>query len=476
MPSRLLPPIAAAALLACLTTAGCRPAMAPAAGPPGAARPKPLPADGMPKPAADTAGAWRSRPDSADRRETVPLGDPSLLAGIPGEGPLVLSTLTTWLADPANHVPLEYQLPAWLEPGAGQVKDLSANPPTRAKIELGRQLFFDPRLSADGSMSCATCHEPAHGFTVATAVVRGVSGAPGRRNPPTLLNRIMLAVGDDRQMWDGRAASVEDALLHTLRDPDEMGAYPETTLAMLREIECYRIQFEKSYGGVSWSALGDAIGQFVRCLVTGDAPYDQLVRWRSYETLPADLLADDPALAARHAEARAAAEAHPVSAAALRGESLFFGNRAWCSACHNGVNFTDECFHNTGVGLDQPDPDLGRYEVTGRDEDWGAFKTPTIRGAVHTAPYMHDGSVATLLDVIEWYAHEGRENRNLDERFRRIPGGVLTTEDKHDLVAFIEACSGPLPAVETGRLPLDPQDADEAGRPADGRQAATRRP
>ncbi|MCS5617605.1 MAG: hypothetical protein NZ658_06365, partial [Pirellulales bacterium] len=92
------------------------------------------------------------------------------------------------------------------------------------------------------------------------------------------------------------------------------------------------------------------------CLVTGDAPYDQLVRWRSYETLPADLLADDSALAARHAEARAAAEAHPVSAAALRGESLFFGNRAWCSACHNGVNFTDECFHNTGVGLDQPDP------------------------------------------------------------------------------------------------------------------------
>ena len=167
------------------------------------------------------------------------------------------------------------------------------------------------------------------------------------------------------------------------------------------------------------------------CLVTGDAPYDQLVRWRSYETLPADLLADDLALAARHAEARAAAEAHP---------------------------------------------DLGRYEVTGRDEDWGAFKTPTIRGAVHTAPYMHDGSVATLLDVIEWYAHEGRENRNLDERFRRIPGGVLTTEDKQDLVAFIEACSGPLPAVETGRLPLDPQDADAAGRPANGRQAATRRP
>jgi cytochrome c peroxidase len=154
-----------------------------------------------------------------------------------------------------------------------------------------------------------------------------------------------------------------------------------------------------------------------------------------------------------------------MSAAARRGEDLFFGNRAWCSACHNGVNFTDEQYHNIGIGLDRPNPDLGRSEVTGRDADWGAFKTPTIRGAVHTAPYMHDGSLATLADVVEWYAHEGRENRNLDYRFRRVAGGILTTEDKRDLVAFIEACSGPLPVVETGRLPLDPERADARGRP-----------
>jgi cytochrome c peroxidase len=441
-----------------LLAGGCRPLATPAAGPP------PPNALGLPPPAAPAKPA-EPAPEPADQaapdqptpvRERVKLGDPSLLGGIPGEGPLVISTLTTWLADPANHVPLEYELPGWLEPGAGQVKDLADNPPTRATIELGRQLFFDPRLSADGSMSCATCHDPAHGFTVAEAVVPGVFGEAGRRNPPTLLNRIMLAVGDDRQMWDGRATGVDDALLHTLSDPEEMGADRETLLARLADIECYRIQFEKSYGSVSWPALGDALGQFVHCLVTGDAPYDHLVRWRSYETLPADLLAEDPALAARHWAARTAAEQHPVAASALRGEGLFFGNRAWCSACHNGVNFTDELFHNTGVGLDKPDPDLGRYRVTGRDGDWGAFKTPTIRGAVHTAPYMHDGSVATLLDVIEWYAHEGRDNRNLDYRYRRILGGILTTEDKHDLVAFIEACSGPLPVVETGRLPLDP--------------------
>lgn len=447
-------------LLLLAFSTGCRPLAVPAAG-----QPPPEPTRFTPESVA--------QPGADGARTKAKLGDPALLAGIPGEGPLVLSTLTTWLADPANHLPLEYELPAWLQPGAGQVKRLSDNPPTRAKLELGRQLFFDPRLSRDGSVSCSTCHGPEHGFTIATPVARGVDGREGRRNPPALLNRIMLAVGHDRQMWDGRATSIEDALLHSLTDATAMAADPEATLAKLHDVECYRIQFEKSYGGVSWSALGDAIGQFVHCLVTGDAAFDHAVRWRAYETLPLDVLADDEVLAARHAAARDLAQRHPMSDAALRGESLFFGNRAWCSACHNGVNFTDELFHNTGVGLDRPDPDLGRFEVTGRDQDWGAFKTPTIRGAVHTAPYMHDGSVPTLLDVIEWYAHEGRMNRNLDERYRRIPGGILTTEDKRDLVAFVESCSGPLPVIETGRLPLDPQHADEAGRPLNGRQAAT---
>ena len=412
-------------LLLLAASAGCRPLAAPATA----------------QPAADGS------------RAKVTIGDPSLLAGIPGEGPLVLSTLTTWLADPANHVPLEYELPAWLQPGVGQVKDLADNPPTRAKLELGRQLFFDPRLSRDDTVSCGTCHEPEHGFTVATALARGTEGREGRRNPPALLNRIMLAVGDDRQMWDGRASSVEDALLHALTDATAMAADPDETLAKLRDLECYRIQFEKSYGSVSWPALGDALGQFVHCLVTGDAPYDHDVRWRAYETLPSEVLAADAVLAARHASARAAAERHPMSAAARRGESLFFGNRAWCSACHNGVNFTDELYHNTGVGLDSLDPDLGRYEVTGRDEDWGAFKTPTIRGAVHTAPYMHDGSVDTLADVIEWYAHAGAANRNLDYRYRWIERTSLSRQDRDDLVAFVKACSGSLPVVEKGRLP-----------------------
>lgn len=383
----------------------------------------------------------------------VLLGDTRLLAGIPGSGPLTLNEIRTWLTDPRTNSPLTFKLPAWLKPGAGQVKDLTENPPTRGRIELGRQLFFDPRLSADATVSCATCHEPDHGFTVATRVAKGIGGQSGTRNPPALLNRIMLSVGDDRQFWDGRATSVEDALLHALADPNEMNAEPAALVEKLARIEGYRLQFECLYGDVSWQAIGDAIGQFVRCLVTGDSPYDSEVAWRAYRNLDADMLAEDADLASRHAQAREIAARTPMTEAARRGERLFFGNRAWCSACHNGVNFTDEGFHNIGIGLHSPTPDLGRYPITGRDEDWAAFKTPTIRGAVHTAPYMHDGSVATLADVVDWYAHAGATNRNLDYRYRWIERTSLSHQDREDLVAFMEVCSGPLPVVERARLP-----------------------
>ncbi len=123
------------------------------------------------------------------------------------------------------------------------------------------------------------------------------------------------------------------------------------------------------------------------------------------------------------------------------------------SACHNGVNLTDELYHNIGIGLDAKEPDLGRYLITKKPEDWGAFKTPSVRTASYTPPYMHDGSVATLEDVIEWYSHEGFINKNLDYRFRRIKGAELTEQDKRDLVEFVKACKGPIPKVETGRLP-----------------------
>ncbi len=385
--------------------------------------------------------------------EKVLLGSPELLAGIPGKGDLTVGQIRAWLDTPANHAPLDIEFPMWMKPGAGQIKDLKEKPMTRAKIELGRQLFFDKRLSADNTVSCASCHEPEKGYTVSTPFAQGIGGQFGKRNPPTLLNRIVLTLGNDQQFWDGRSSSVEDALLHALEDRTEMAATPDTTIQKLKDITGYRLQFERIYKEVSWESLGDAMGCFVRCLVTDSSPYDHYARWEVYKDLDPDLLAEDPGLAARYKQAKAAAESHPISESAKRGEYLFFGNKAFCSSCHNGVNFTNELYHNIGIGMGAKDPDLGRYPITQKDEDWGAFKTPSIRTAVWTAPYMHDGSLATLEEVIEWYAHEGLANRNLDYRYKRISGGELTAADKQDLVDFVKACSGALPQVETDRLP-----------------------
>lgn len=390
--------------------------------------------------------------------QKVMLGSPELLQGIAGKGDVTVAEIRQWLDDPANHLPLEIELPLGLEPGVCRMKDLTQNPMTRAKIELGRQLFFEKRLSADNTISCAHCHEPEKGYTVASAVAVGVNGQKGRRNPPTLLNRIMLGLGEDRQFWDGRSISVEDALLHALKDPTEMAASPEETIRKLKEIEGYRLQFEEIYQGVTWEAIGDATGCFVRCLVTETSPYDYSDKWRAFKHLDQQSLDDDPELAERHQRFKSAAEAHPMSESAYRGESIFFGNKAWCSGCHNGVTFTDELYHNIGIGIGSPSAgspstDLGRFETTKMGEDWGAFKTPSIRAAIWTAPYMHDGSVASLKDVIEYYAHESVASRNLDYRFQRIAGPELTEQDKEDLLEFVKACSGALPKVQTGRLP-----------------------
>jgi cytochrome c peroxidase len=142
--------------------------------------------------------------------------------------------------------------------------------------------------------------------------------------------------------------------------------------------------------------------------------------------------------------------AHPMTERAIRGEALFFSKRTGCHTCHSGPNLTDEAYHNVGAGMERANPDLGRYMITGRDEDRGAFKTPTLRNVANTSPYMHNGQFGTLREVVEWFDRGGYRHASLSRKIRPLD---LTRDEKRDLIAFLEALTGGLPPVETGRLP-----------------------
>jgi cytochrome c peroxidase len=395
--------------------------------------------------------------------ETVKLDDPSLTAGIPGDGPLSLDEIKKWLADPKNHAVLKPELPLGLAAGAAEIKGLDENPLTRAKIELGRQLYFDQRLSADGSISCASCHAADAGFASHDRFGIGVRKQMGGRNSPVAYNRILSAV----QFWDGRAPTLEEQAKGPIANPIEMSNTHEACVAGLKKVPGYVVQFEAIFDdGVNIDNAARAIASFERALVTGPAPWDVYQDSKAFEDAwSADLedldalKTDDPELYADYMAKKAAAEKSPISDSAVRGGELFFSQKAGCTACHLGANFTDELYHNLGVGMEAQEPDLGRFVITNVEKDKGAFKTPTVRNVALTAPYMHDGSQKTLEEVVEWYAKGGHPNPWLDEKVKKLE---LSDQDKQDLVAFMaEGLTGELPQVERTRLPADPEIAAE---------------
>lgn len=386
--------------------------------------------------------------------EPVPLGKADLTTGIPGTGKLTIQQIESWLADPKNHEALTVTLPSSLEAGKEAIYIPENNPLTKAKIELGRQLYFDRRLSANNEVSCADCHHPQFGYAKDTQFGVGIKGQTGNRNSPVAFNRIISKA----QFWDGRAGSLEEQAVGPIANPIEMGFTHEKAVALLNQIPGYKMQFVKVFGrNPTIDDVGKAIASFERTLVTGESPYDTYERLRRFEeSFAADLedldaLKDDnEELYNRYAELKKAAEGNPMSESAKRGRDLFFSTKSNCSACHVGVNFADELYHNLGVGMDKKEPDVGRFAVTKEKKDMGAFKTPTLRNIASTGPYMHDGSQKTLLEVVEWYAKGGHPNPNLSDKIQKLD---LTQQDKQDLVAFMEALTGPLPKVESERLP-----------------------
>ena len=317
------------------------------------------------------------------------------------------------------------------------------NPLTPAKVDLGRQLYFDKRLSRDGTVSCATCHDPAKGWTDNSPVSTGIGGQKGGRSAPTVINRIL----GKTQFWDGRAASLEEQAVGPIENPIEMGFTHDEAVERINAIPGYRIQFQAVFDGpATIDSIGKAIAAFERTIVSGankNDYYEQALPFFDYE--PSE--DEDPEFLAHMNEVLLLEETHRMSLQAERGRDLFFGKAA-CSACHVGQDLTDEEFHNIGIGTGK---DAGRAAVTGNDADTGAFKTPSLRNIALTAPYMHDGSLATLMDVVRHYNLGGDGNPHLSDKIFPLH---LTEQEMQDLVRFMEeALTGTITEVEVPRLP-----------------------
>lgn len=313
----------------------------------------------------------------------------------------------------------ETAAPAGLPP----VKHPDDNPPTPEKIALGKQLYFDPRLSKDMTISCASCHDPKKGWSNAEQFATGVGGLKGGRNSPTIINSAYNRL----QFWDGRAPTLEAQALGPIQNPIEMTMTLDDVVERLNKVDGYRKQFQAVFGAdVTSDGIAKAIAAYERTVLSGNAPYDRYT----------------------------AGDKQALSDAAIRGRNLFFG-KANCAACHAGPNFTDNAFHNIGVGYDPQTKkfsDVGREAESKLEGDRGAFKTPTLREIARTAPYMHDGSMKTLAEVVDHYTRGGIPNPYLDEEIFPLK---LTAEEQQDLIKFMEEglSSDSYPEHEAPELP-----------------------
>ncbi len=429
-----------------------KPDEADASKPDDTAKPEPEPT--KPEPTKPEPAKPETSKEPTANREKVILGSPELTAGIPGDGPLTVEQIKAWINEEKNHATLEVVLPLGLSTGSAQVQGIAETPMTRAKIELGRQLYYDTRLSADNTISCASCHDPSEGFARHTQFGVGINGQTGGRNSPICYNRILSST----QFWDGRAGSLEDQAKGPIANPIEMGNTHEKAVETVKNIAGYAMQFQAIFGddSVNIDNIARAIATLERAIVTGPTPFDYYEAVRPFLVMKPDDLAtlkeDDAEAYAKYETTKAASEAHPMSESAVRGRDLFFAEKVGCTACHQGANLADEKYHNLGIGFGEgvEKPDLGRFEITKKEEDKGAFKTPTIRNVAASGPYMHDGSLKTLEEVVEHYAKGGTPNPWLSNKIKKIE---LTPEQKADLVAFMKACTGDFPKIETSRLP-----------------------
>jgi cytochrome c peroxidase len=293
------------------------------------------------------------------------------------------------------------------------------NPITPAKVELGKMLYFDTRLSKDNKISCATCHDPKMAWAENEPTSKGIGGVFGQRNSPTVIN----AAYATSQFWDGRAATLEEQALGPIENPIEMGHKLDLMIQDLSKLADYNQRFQAVFGTkVNKDGLAKAIAAFERTILSGNSPYDRFK----------------------------AGDAAALNAAQKHGMQLFDDN---CATCHAPPLMSNYRFYNAGVGMDKQKPDQGRMMVTKQENDMGKFRVPALREVANTAPYFHDGSAATLKDAVALMAGGGKDNPHLSAQLKAIREAKLTEQDRGDLVEFLKSLSGEYPITAAPKLP-----------------------
>lgn len=296
------------------------------------------------------------------------------------------------------------------------------NPVTAEKVELGKLLYFDKRLSKDGTISCATCHDPQMGWAERKPTSTGINGQVGGRNAPSVINTAYFP----ELFWDGRAKSLEEQALGPVANPIEMGNTIPGMIDSVKAVAGYKPLFKAAFGdeGITRERVAQAIASFERTVLSGNSPYD------------------------RHQSGDTSA----LTEAEKRGLEVF-AEKADCDMCHAPPLFSNGQYINAGVGMDKPEPDEGLKTQTNKDGDRGKFRVPALRDVADTAPYFHDGSAKTLEEAVEFMAAGGKDNPNLSAMMKAVGEAKLTDQDKKDLVAFLKALSGDYPKTEPPKLP-----------------------
>ena len=321
--------------------------------------------------------------------------------------------------DKAQPIGVSYEVkaPAGLPP----VPVTADNRLTAESIALGRRLFYDTNLSSDGTISCASCHNPENYFSDSWPKAIGIDAQTGPRNTPTALNSAYNVT----QFLDGRAGSLEEQAGGPIANPLEMNLPHDACVAKLNQDQKYVDEFARVFGPgrITMNKIVKSIAAFERTLISGNSPFDRY---------------------------QYGGRKDAIGAEAIRGLAIFTDrNRGNCATCHpigdKFALFTDDKFHNVGAGMNSEGEltDMGRFVQTKVEADRGAFRTPSLRNVAKTAPYMHDGSLKTLKEVVDYYMGGGNSNPQLDKEMRPLG---LSARDRSDLVKFLESLTGEIPA------------------------------